>query len=490
MDSHSLIWEMSADTEQPIAKSLLWHPDLHAYYSEELYYIGLRFSGYNREVIEAVKGDLSEFDLKGTCAYEVFGEYDVLLRVWVPLGSFVRDVLPALDRYENLMTRHVMKVSEAFHWPFPKKPSEAGIGELGGRTDTIRKIQDNIRRKGKAHTEISQYVNAKLSYYGAIGKAESTKFFTSLNFQDRPNLSRAQERSIRTRLRRAYEACLGDDGPVTNVSIYLGDGFAYAMIKGLVNTVQEARDFVLDITRDFDGLKPFTSTYMVCEIEPLEEDYLSDSAFARFSVGTSPWVQTWFSELYRVAGDPDLVQSVTNLLVSNRQSISELPMDSTPGRDLFKGLLLAVVKRDPAIAMQVVLPWFASIEHDLARNWMPSLRAISELQGKDLEQEDFALRKELKLMRESGFPRIPLGDWLKLYLAALAKHVPESRLLERKVQPAELTKIRNAFAHGDIIANLEKLWAQAFETMLWYAPLHQDLMDLAENPNTLEVSSS
>lgn len=472
-----------------MASKLLWHPDLHAYYGEELYYVGLRFSGYRREVIEVVKRHLSILGLRGTCAYEVFGDYDVLLRFWVPIGTFTTEVLPTVGRFENLMTRQVMKVGEAFHWPFPEAPIDTVIDELGAKTDVIKRIQEKVGRTDAHPPEITEFVDGKLAFYGRLDETKNMKFFTALNFQDRGGQTRAQEEQVRARLRSAYEECLGGKGPATNVSIYMGDGFAYAMIKGLVNSAQEARDFVLQITRSLEGLQPFTTTFVVCENQPMEQDYLSDAAFARFSRGTSPWVQTWFPELYQVAGDPDVVSEVTTLLVSHRQRVSEIPMDEKPGRALLKGLLLAVVKRDPAIALPVVLPWFASVEYDLARNWMRFLRIVSELEGKGLAEEDLKVRTELKLLRESGFPRISLGEWLQLYLAALGKHMPGSALLESTAQPAELTEMRNNFAHGSVISGLDKQWRQGFETMLWYAPLHQRLMDLAEqNVRTLGVS--
>ncbi len=70
---------LDTDTSRDEQEILLWHPQVHYFFGESLYFFALRFRSYSRDMLEHVRTSLVEHGIVGICLYEVVGEYDVLL---------------------------------------------------------------------------------------------------------------------------------------------------------------------------------------------------------------------------------------------------------------------------------------------------------------------------------------------------------------------------------------------------------------------------
>ena len=66
--------------EQSETNMLIWHPKIHEYFNENLYYFALRFKGYRRETVRKIRDNLISEGIIGICVYEIFGSYDILIR--------------------------------------------------------------------------------------------------------------------------------------------------------------------------------------------------------------------------------------------------------------------------------------------------------------------------------------------------------------------------------------------------------------------------
>jgi hypothetical protein len=103
---------------------LQWHPSVHeAVGHETLHYWLLAFStSYEWEMLEAELIDLlGSFKVRSFALYELMGEFDVMLRVWMPpdiSGVFRADLQGRLQRFSLTSDRHYAVEEILRHWPF------------------------------------------------------------------------------------------------------------------------------------------------------------------------------------------------------------------------------------------------------------------------------------------------------------------------------------------------------------------------------------
>ena len=130
------------------------------------------------------------------------------------------------------------------------------------------------------------------------------------------------------------------------------------------------------------------------------------------------------------------------------------------------------------MAIASVLPWFAEVELSLSENWFPFLSKISGKVGEELKSLELELRTRLGLRREQ-IKEITLGDRLNLYLES-AKQFDVPLTEASQPMPAELTQIRNLFAHGTILRELKRRWEAIFDLLLWFYPTYRKVLVVAK----------
>ena len=105
---------------------LLWHPQVHRYYNEELYYVALRFAPYRRDVKEKLRTALDDQGISGCCLYEIFGTYDILLRVWLT-SSLLPRLLKVFEDFPSLTSQPVFRAEDIRHWAFGAEIDESVV---------------------------------------------------------------------------------------------------------------------------------------------------------------------------------------------------------------------------------------------------------------------------------------------------------------------------------------------------------------------------
>jgi hypothetical protein len=459
-------------------KSILWHPIIHTLYSEDLYYFVLRFTPYTRDSLLGLKERLLEKKgATGICLYEILGDYDVLLRAWLT-QTMLAEVYRTLDRYPGLVAHPFFRVRQQKHWAFPRDPDKDLLNKLSSSTAGIKTAQEAAR--SELDEVIHPYVEAGAAYYGTISDPRFVKFYTALTFGESGRLTIQAENDIRHGLFEIHDELVqAKRVSIRNPSIYWGDGFANALFKGMAKNVVVARDFVVDkVVPKLSGYNPATTTFIVCENQPYESEEIGREALSTFMTGTPPmWIQSWFPDFYRLGADAALTIDVQQQLISSHTTIQSLTEDFK--REVLRPLLEGVLTDNSRIAVNALLPWFAEAEFFLKENWFPFLKAVTSLEGEPLKDAEFAIRKELELLRES-LKEITLGDRLNMYLRALEKYEPASPLLAQKPQTAELTQIRNQFAHGLMLRDLPTKWKEVLGLLLWFEPQYEGVLKLIE----------
>jgi len=345
------------------------------------------------------------------------------------------------------VARPVFRVTEIRHWAFSKDLDLNALQQVLVDPQNIEGIQK--ARRDELLEALIPYVEKGVAFHRPTPSERLVKFYTAISFREPSAITISAEKDIKETLFNTYFEYLGAKRGIRNLSIYVGEGFAHAFIKGVSNTPAQARDFIVDhIINQLRAYLPVTTTFIVSEQKPYECDYVSDQALDTWSRGsTNPWIETWFPELY------------------------------TSGVSLTKYLLEGLVTGDNEKTLKAILPWFAKVEYDLRQNWFPFLRAISNLGGKDVEKVDLEIKAELNLLREERSGKeITLGDRLNMYLKAMEKYERETGFDYRTQKPAELTRVRNLFAHGNMLSELPRLWEEVFNLLIWFIPLYERIL--------------
>lgn len=250
--------------------SCLWHYDVHKKLGESLLYIQLTFlPTYKREeIFEQIRGFFQKKKISSYCIYEIYGYYDLLLRIWIPERQLLMCPKELHDRLKHLYcTRAIPFYVEEnpLHWAWWDKekdkilfPSKKDINNLS--KDTIRTIeqgtQDELERLEVTH--IIRIIKESSSKKGI-------KFFVVI---PQPYLSEIPDKESKDRLISRLKKGLENFQGIVEPSIYVGSGFAWILVKGKILFQEYARlnNLVQDIL--VAGVEDFmirTYTYLVTD---------------------------------------------------------------------------------------------------------------------------------------------------------------------------------------------------------------------------------
>lgn len=105
--------------------AFLWHNDVHkAWGGERLFYLFLAYEPtYNREAaVERMQRFLADQQVLAYQIYEMIGEFDMIVRAWIPARVerwALREELREADR--TVTIRHILPVADVVHhWPWAK----------------------------------------------------------------------------------------------------------------------------------------------------------------------------------------------------------------------------------------------------------------------------------------------------------------------------------------------------------------------------------
>src|SRR3989304_5299635 len=74
----------------PRKSIFLWHEVVHQRFNESLHFYLLGIQNYKLTTLSQIASDLQGFGIAGYCLYEIYGPYDVFMRVWLNRDTKVR----------------------------------------------------------------------------------------------------------------------------------------------------------------------------------------------------------------------------------------------------------------------------------------------------------------------------------------------------------------------------------------------------------------
>jgi hypothetical protein len=496
------------------APVLLWRPEVHSYYNETLYYFLIAVNGDTDVLIAELDGRLAKIGVTGICLYEIFGQYDVLLRVWLTpnLEALLLDELEQLRENKSISNFHPFRVSQLYHWaydqpdvPADERPITSGplrvllTEKKEVRPDVVRQAQT-----GKMDLIDSLKAEGALLYYGPIFDARQIKFYAAIHHPTpvAATISDMLSKSILEMLKQSGNG-------IHKYSLYVGDGFAWGLVKGLAPDSYSVRDLLMVIRKIVLPFDMRTTTYMVSVRTPIESDNVNHPSLATIEEAEpKQWLKSWLPELYSNTKLPSArtKELEFHLINKYKDGISSI-LGSQEG-DLVSGFVSGILHEEPRECVANLAVWFAGVEGPLHEGWWGFLRTLARTSSQQVdditklhvelvieampktdededEQEagtDGGRRvSSKKKVRDSD---ITLYPRLRMYYAALKYFdcVPPS--LGELEQPDAffntVAALRNDVMHGRLFAQVVVRWQDVLDILLKFFPVVDELNRLTK----------
>jgi hypothetical protein len=159
---------------------LQWHPEIHEQAGHEsLYYWFLTFStSYEWDDLRnELLGLLETHDVHSFALYELMGDCDVMLRVWLPQGTagvFRASLRARLQRFSLVLDLRYTVEKVIRHWPFGEDGqgilNEVEPGSQHPDPELIERVNDKLKQNELGDPELGELVGA-----GAIGPKDRSR---------------------------------------------------------------------------------------------------------------------------------------------------------------------------------------------------------------------------------------------------------------------------------------------------------------------------
>jgi hypothetical protein len=345
----------------------VWHPEVHRLFGERLHYYLLTVRPFNaeefRKKIEQFKVEKA---IGGFCYYEVFGAFDIVLRVWVPAKTDEDKFIDELRVYVPEIDRAIpFRITDiASYWCRDIDLKSYNVAALNRVTvDRVRGIQNG--NKSRDGDEFKK--NGLLT---EIEPSANVKFFITLS-NPQP-----VARNVEERFQRELTTIINSYRPPANqllrVSMYFGYGFAWALIKA--ETPAEnyflVGNIIEELNRKLFGISFFTTTYLATGTSNSEVDDISHSSLTA-AHGFDLKVARLLPEFYNTEM-PSPLQTAIVHWVQNHVKIDSLKENQ---RALIGRALSGIVAQDEKVVFAALQDFFVGQERFLRANWQKFVEA-------------------------------------------------------------------------------------------------------------------
>lgn len=429
----------------------VWHPEVHTLFGERLHYYLLTVRPFNAD---GFRKKIQEFRLKesigGFCYYEVFGTFDVLLRVWVPAN---RDE----DKFVDNLRQYVPEIDKAIpfrvtdiasYWFRDEDRKKYNVGMLDRVTvDRVREIQ-NGNKSGNA----DQFKeNGLLSEVDPT--ANAIKFFVALsNLQ--PGARIVEERFQRE-LTTIIDSYRSSANKLSRVSVYFGYGFAWALIKAetLPENYFVVGSIVGDLNRKLYGISFFTATYLTIGTNHFETDDISNLSLTA-AHGFNLKVARLLPVFYNTEMPGHLQTSIVRW-VQEHDQIDRLNEDQ---RALIARALSGVVVQDEKSVLAALQDYFVDQERFLRANWQ---RFVESRLGSNRTTE---VLRAVHIEKGVSSKMFALGELCTICGEVIRQTSNDAEKNELASGWQEVANLRNQVAHGACEALQD--WPQMLSILL------------------------
>jgi len=471
---------------------VVWHPNVHHYYGEGLYYLLLKFARYApwtpadedtpMSPLEGIHTLLEKVGAYGHCIYEVFGDADLLVRVWLDTDRY-RLLKDHLSKSPQIMETQAFACdTEDYVWAIAQgRWREITDREIAARSKDIENCSKQLSR-GIPHQDIGgatdlfdegsilKFLNEGVP---ASSQASNTtiKFFTFLDVSSRALAASHVGRHTTTRVMNSVRStCEQEEYGISDVSVYLGTSrrLGNCLLKGTVKTSDYYRVYEL-IVNGLSVLDHEASphTYLSAAGTWEESDDLAPDPLAanREAKAILAFVGVRLDEV----ADLNLGDPKSKALIAAYDAIA--PLFTIDDDNLLEQFVRGLLE-DSEKAVRMGSSFLFDIEKFMVEYFRVRLAESHPDRNftKFVAQRIGELRQEAKEAEANGTKNVycpppALGKFtLKDYEVFLAKFCPSGQLAEElgedwQTNVVATIEIRNKMAHGrfgDLIVE----WAQ------------------------------
>ena len=347
----------------------LWHPEVHTLFGERLHYYLLTVRPYNAEDFrKKVDSFRTKEAVGGFCYYEVFGTFDIVLRVWVPANrdedKFIeklREYIPEIDRAVPFRITNMPT-----YWCRDEDLQGYNASMLNRVTvERVREIQN-----GQNSGDVEQFKKCKL-LAEVKPSHDVIKFFVALS-NPQPVARHIEERFQRE----LTEIITNYSNPPANqllrVSTYFGYGFAWALIKAEtpVSNYFLVGKIIDELNKKLYAFSFFTTTYLATGTTYFEMDDISNSSLAA-AHGVNLKVARLLPEFYNTEMPDDLRNAIVHWIQDHDQ-IDKLKDGQ---RALISRALSGVVSNGEKVVLGALQDFFVDQERFMRANWQRFLES-------------------------------------------------------------------------------------------------------------------
>ena len=441
---------------------LAWHPDVHERFGERLFFFLLALRSFNEKELgpklQQLMGGFgvaTERGHEGYCSYVVLGEFDHLLRVWLPADmdtKFIqqaRQILPV----ETVLQFTVQNVIS--DWRFQSAPNASVLSKLDrAEVARVQRVRTEAESLGLCRDGVAYWVpqGGKKARKGHT--ADPIKAFICMKAPEKVSdqmLTAVQQRLIQY---------INSAAHVDHRTVYRGVGFAWLLAKVVADDFHALSALVRGISNEFGEFGVSTNTY-AATYHFAEGDNIREEALTSAKTTTEQVAQLCpgLRDHERLVGE--LGAGVRNA-VSNFIEHQVLPASlGEADQRSMAGLLEAVLWDSEEQAMEAL--------------YLPTVRterAIRDPLLKLAEQSEGGIKNLIRVLEErkqevKGAGTITLGACLLGAREYIRMHQPDFTLAiefsEEEIRT--IAKTRNRLMHGAPL-KLKEEWPALAEYLL------------------------
>lgn len=416
-------------------KQIVWHPLVHSRFQENLLYYLLRVRPFRKDDFNAkLENFLKQNRLSAYSIYQIYGTYDVLLRVYVPPSleaSFVPNLQRVITSVRQCNPFKVTSIPLCWCW-------EEGTGNIDRKAlneltiERVRQIQSedkNLINWATSHNLLS-IIERPLF----LKETPYIRFFTGIVLPQGIGVEAHKEliEAIREHLKLRDKK-----GTIKRCSIYAGYGFASLMIKGETKSFYNICPLIHALGGNLVFLEGATLTNVVADDDPVECDNISEAAFEEMKK-VDLAVNAIFPELYETKGiSDDLRREIEDWITKQIIPRDLIRSQVDDVRSLLKGVLN---DREEEIISSLMLVFARS------ERFLRDKRGV--LIGKTLgPKAERDVLKAAGIAPEANKKFLNLGELLNIYSKTLEMAGIETD--KKIVSGWQLSaNLRNQVAHG------------------------------------------
>ena len=456
----------------PRKSIFLWHEVVHQRFNESLHFYLLGIQNYKLTTLSQIASDLQGFGIAGYCLYEIYGPYDVFMRVWLNRDTKVR-----LDQWlaETGYLRNYasFQVLQQRHW------AESRLADRNEAIALLEHIEPGLIKDAQNDIPeaIQRVVSDRLALEAEVSNAESIKFYTlvvpaALPHSETLNLVAellSQELSQANQI-------------IKNGSLYFGAGFSWAVMKGmfLQKDYYDFGGFIVRLGNLLSAFQLGLFTFFVANWDSPESDLITEGSIISATV-IDQEMDDWIPGFYASQASQEAKNLIHGFVV-RRGYLREWRPDD---RELVQEMLLAKFGDIQDRYIQELAGWFIKTEARLRRfvGQLPVALGISAERVAQLR----------KLIRDQS-QESTLGALFRLVVLLLEEQKPggseefvTSTFNESSKRVADL---RNRVMHGDFDLVFGQTWLARLEELVDFLPVYRRLELLLDRLCTGESSES